>query len=178
MEKLRRYFLELQSTLPPDGPGFSAVVVQHDAVACELHHGMASLEWQVPLSGKSAWYLASESKQFTAACVLALVRAWHRQWADRDSLLHAMLQPSPLADGTLPAYRFGLEMIEYNGADVVFHSGGLWGFNTLPMRLPARRPSAAHRRTGSASCQHSKPCCSRYCLTTFAGMVVNRAQTV
>lgn len=75
MEKLRAYFRELQSTLPAEGPGFSAVVLQDKAVACELHHGMASLELAAPLSGKSAYYLASESKQFTAACVLALVRA-------------------------------------------------------------------------------------------------------
>ncbi|UOD32014.1 beta-lactamase family protein [Massilia violaceinigra] len=312
MEKLRRYFLELESTLPAEGPGFSAVVLQDNAVACELHHGMASLELAVPLSGKSAYYLASESKQFTAACVLALVRAgrigldddvcshlpelarmeqafplrsllnhssgipdyfqflqcqlgrheadyfnnalilkmiagfaslafptgtqhgysnsnyillaalierlsglsaarfaretlfqplgiermgfdddrsniimqrvlsyeadarrprgfkqylgnantvgdggvyastdelvlwereWHRQWDDQGSLLHAMLQPSALADGSLLPYRFGLEIIERNGAAVVFHSGGLWGFNTLLMRLPARRLS-------------------------------------
>lgn len=324
MEKLRRYFLELQSTLPADGPGFSAVVVQDDAVACELHHGMASLEWQVPLSGKSAYYLASESKQFTAACVLALVRAgrigldddvcahlpelarmeqafplrsllnhtsgipdyfqflqcqlgrheadyfnnalilkmiaamdtvafatgtrygysnsnyillaalierlsgvsaarfaretlfqplgiermgfdedrsnvimhrvfsyeadaarprgyqqhlgnantvgdggvyastdelllweraWHRQWEDRGSILRAMLQPSPLLDGTVPPYRFGLEIVERNGAEVVFHSGGLWGFHTLLMRIPARRMSVIFL----ANCDGAEP---------------------
>ncbi|MDQ1830920.1 serine hydrolase domain-containing protein [Massilia scottii] len=312
MEKLRQYFLELQSTLPADGPGFSVVVLQENAVVCELHHGLASLELEVPLSGKSAYYLASESKQFTAACVLALVRAgrigldedvclhlpelarmeqafplrsllnhtsgipdyfqflecqlgrheadyfdnalilkliacvdtvafptgtaygysnsnyvllaalierlsglcaarfaretlfeplgiermgfdddrsnviahrvfsyeadaarprgykqhlgnantvgdggvyastdelvlweraWHRQWADRGSILHAMLQPSPMADGTVLPYRFGLELIERNGTDVVFHSGGLWGFDTLLMRVPALRLS-------------------------------------
>ncbi|MDQ1920502.1 serine hydrolase domain-containing protein [Massilia pseudoviolaceinigra] len=312
MEKLRQYFLELESTLPADGPGFSAVVLQENAVVCELHHGLASLELEVPLSGKSAYYLASESKQFTAACVLALVRAgrigldddvclhlpelarmeqafplrsllnhtsgipdyfqflacqlgrheadyfnnalilkmiacfdtvafptgtaygysnsnyillaalierlsglstarfaretlfaplgikrmgfdddrgnvlahrvfsyeadaarprgykqhlgnantvgdggmyastdelvlwereWHRQWADSGSMLHAMLQPSPMADGTVLPYRFGLELIERNSTDFVFHSGGLWGFDTLLLRVPARRLS-------------------------------------
>ncbi len=301
------YFPHLQSTLPPDGPGFSAVVVQDGETVFELHHGLASLELEVPLSARSAYYLASESKQFTAAAILAQVRAgaigldddvcvhlpeltgfeqpfalrgllnhssgipdyfqflqcqpsrheddyfcnadilaliarmdtvafpsgsahrysnsnyillaallerltgqtpalhvrdtllrplgitrmgfdddrgavlpqrvasyeidearaggyrqhlgnantvgdggmyastgelvlwereWHRQWALPDSLLHAMLQPSPLDDGTAPDYRFGLEWTRRGGQDVVFHGGSLWGFHTLLLRLP------------------------------------------
>ncbi|MFB9241518.1 serine hydrolase domain-containing protein [Massilia antarctica] len=324
IKKLRQYFLELQSTLPADGPGFSAVVLEENAVVCELHHGLASLELEVPLSGKSAYYLASESKQFTAACVLALVRAgrmgldddvcahlpelarmeqtfplrsllnhssgipdyfqflacqlgrheadyfnnalilkmiacfdavdfptgtkhgysnsnyillaalierlsglsparfayetlfkplgiermgfdddrsnvlahrvfsyaadaarprrykqhlgnantvgdggvyastdelvlwereWHRQWADCASLLHAMLQPSPLVDGTALPYRFGLEIIRREGTDVVFHSGCLWSFHTLLMRMPARRLSVIYL----ANCDSAEP---------------------
>lgn len=312
MQRLADYFTQLQSTLPQDGPGFSAAVLQDGETAFELHHGMASLELKVPLCADSAYYLASESKQFTAACVLLLVREgvigldddvcphlpelakfeqpfplrsllnhssgipdyfqflecqlsrheadyfdnrmilevigrldtvvfptstgyrysnsnyillaalverlssmslgryarsklfepldmrriafdedrfsiiehrvcsyeadaarpfgykqylgnantvgdggvyasvnelllwekeWHRQWADPSSLLHAMLQPSPLLDGSVPAYRFGLELIQRAGHDVVFHSGGLWGFDTLILRIPARHMS-------------------------------------
>lgn len=312
MQRLADHFTQLQSALPPDGPGFSAAVLCDGETVFELHHGMASLELKVPLSADSAYYLASESKQFTAACVLSLVRAgligldddvcahlpelakfeqtfplrsllnhssgipdyfqflecqlsrheadyfdnrmilevigrldtvvvptstgyrysnsnyillaalverlsgmslgryarstlfepldmrriafdedrfsiiehrvfsyeadaprpfgykqhlgnantvgdggvyasirdlllwekeWHRQWADPSSLLHAMLQPSALLDGTVPSYRFGLELIQRAGHDVVFHSGGLWGFDTLIMRIPARRMS-------------------------------------
>jgi CubicO group peptidase (beta-lactamase class C family) len=74
MQKLQDHFTQLQSTLPHDGPGFSAVVMRDGATVFELHHGLASLELQVPLSGDSAYYLASESKQFTAACVMSLVR--------------------------------------------------------------------------------------------------------
>ncbi|WP_306391702.1 serine hydrolase domain-containing protein [Telluria beijingensis] len=312
MDKLANHFKQLQSTLPPDGPGFSAAVLRDGETVFELHHGMASLELKVPLSADSAYYLASESKQFTAACVMMLVREgvigldddvcvhlpelakfeqpfplrsllnhssgipdyfqfiacqlgrheadyfdnrmilaliarldtvvfptsteygysnsnyillatlverlggmplarfareklfaplgmrriafdedrfsiiehrvfsyeadparpfgykqhlgnantvgdggvygsvrelmlwereWHRQWTDPSSLLHAMLQPSPLLDGTVPPYRFGLELIQRAGHDVVFHSGGLWGFDTLILRIPARRIS-------------------------------------
>lgn len=310
MNQLRDYFLRLQAALPADGPGFSALVVRDGEVTFELHHGLASLELEVPLSARSAYYLASESKQFTAAAVLALVRvgkigldddvcallpelagfeqpfalrsllnhssgipdyfqflrcqpgrhdadyfnnadilrviarmdtvdggtghrysnsnyillaalverlsgmpaarylretlllplgitrmgfdddrqnvlphrvcsyeidpqrpggyrqhlgnantvgdggmyastqelvlwerAWHRQWAEPDSLLHAMLQPSPLADGTLPDYRFGLEWVRRQEHDVIFHGGCLWGFNTLVLRLPQLRMS-------------------------------------
>lgn len=309
---LSQYFSQLQSALPADGPGFSAVVMQDGDTVFELHHGLASLELEVPLSARSAYYLASESKQFMAAAILAQVRAgvigldddvcvhlpelagfeqpfalrgllnhssgipdyfqflqcqpgrrgddyfcnadilaliarmdtvafesgsahrysnsnyillaallerlagqtaarhvrdtllrplgithmgfdddrgavlpqrvasyeidearpggyrqhlgnantvgdggmygstrelvlwereWHRQWAQPDSLLHAMLQPSPLGDGTVPDYRFGLEWTRRGDQDVVFHGGSLWGFHTLLLRLPGLRLS-------------------------------------
>ena len=75
MMRLDEYFFELQSALPADGPGFSALVVREGEVAFELHHGLASLELEAPLSARSAYYLASESKQFMAAAILTLVRA-------------------------------------------------------------------------------------------------------
>nr|WP_166454711.1 serine hydrolase domain-containing protein [Duganella rivi] len=298
--------------MPPSGPGFSAAVIRDGKTEFELHHGMASLEHQVPLTRDSAYYLASESKQFTAACVLSLVRQgrigldddvcvhlpelaqfeqpfplrsllnhssgipdyfqflhcqlgrheadyfnnrlllniiatldtvecttlsehrysnsnyillaalmerlsgmpmaryakqvlfeplgmhhmtfdddrfnlipnrvfsyeadparplgykqhlgnantvgdggvygsiaeltkweveWHRQWADKSSLLHAMLAPSPFLNGTIPDYRFGLEIVQRSGQGVVFHGGALWGFRTLIVRLPQLRMS-------------------------------------
>jgi len=312
MQKLRDYFTQLQSTLKPDGPGFSAAVVQDGATVFQLHHGLASLELNVPLSAASAYYLASESKQFTAACILMLVRdgrigldddvcaqlpelakfeqpfplrsllnhssgipdyfqflecqlgrheadyfnnetilaliarmdtvecptlaehrysnsnyillatlverlagmslaryaqrhlfapldihriafdedrfnvianrvcsyepdparpyghkqnlgnantvgdggvyasiaelavwerEWHRQWADQSSLLHDMLQPSAFLDGTVPEYRFGLEIADRFGHELIFHSGGLWGFASLILRIPQKRMS-------------------------------------
>lgn len=324
MQKLRDYLGQLQSTLNPAGPGFSAAVMQDGETIFDIHHGMASLELKVPLSGDSAFYLASESKQFTAACVLLLVREgvlsldqdvcsylpelakfeqafplrcllnhssgipdyfqylqcqphrhdadyfnnasilkmiacldtvasptltrhhysnsnyillaalveritgvplarfakaalfeplgmhrlrfdddrfavieervfsyevdatrpfgvkqnlgnantvgdggiygstaelltwereWHRQWANKSSLLQAMLAPSPLLDGTVPDYRFGLEVAQRAGEEIVFHSGGLWGFNTLILRLPQRRLSIIHL----ANCEPGEP---------------------
>lgn len=324
MHKLGEYFTHLQAALPADGPGFSAAVLHDGQAVFALHHGMASLELKVPLSGDSAYYLASESKQFTAACVMSLVREgvigldddvcphlpelarfeqpfplrcllnhssgipdyfqfiecqlgrheadyfdnrmilaliarldtvvcptssayrysnsnyillaalverlggmplaryaseklfaplgmarigfdedrfsiiehrvlsyeadaarpfgyrqhlgnantvgdggvyasvsellrwekeWHRQWADPASLLHAMLQPSPLLDGSVPSYRFGLELIEHAGHEVVFHEGGLWGFGALIVRIPARRLSIIQL----ANCEAAHP---------------------
>lgn len=315
MQRLADHFTRLKAALPAHGPGFSAAVLRDDQLVFDLHHGMASLELKVPLSGDSAYYLASESKQFTAACVMTLVRngligldddvnphlpelagfaqpfplrsllnhssgipdyfqfiesqlarheadyfdneiilkliarmesvthptstgygysnsnyillaalvqrlsgmslgqyarqvlfapleiegiaydedrfsiiehrvcsydsddarpfgyrqhlgnantvgdggiyasvnallrwerAWHRQWATASSLLHAMLQPSPLLDGSIPSYRFGLEWIRHGEHDVIFHSGGLWGFDTLIVRIPALRMSVIH----------------------------------
>jgi CubicO group peptidase (beta-lactamase class C family) len=322
MEKLETYYNLLQTRLPSAGPGFSAVVLRDNETVFERHHGMASLEWNVPLSGVSAYYLASESKQFTAACVMALVREgrigldddvsvhlpelamfeqpfplrsllnhssgipdyfqflacqlgrheedyfnnhtilriiscldtvafpvltehrysnsnyillaalverltgmplrayaqmllfdplgikrltfdddrsnliahrvfsyeadphrpfgykqhlgnantvgdggmygctadllrweadWHRQWTDESSLLHAMLAASPFRDGSVPNYRFGLEIMQREGHDVVFHSGCLWGFNTLILRVPHLRMSIIHLANCSAA---------------------------
>ncbi len=315
MQGLRDYYEQLQHRLPPQGPGFSAAVLQHGELVFECHHGMASLELQVPLSADSAYYLASESKQFTAACVLLLVREgligldtdvclhlkelakfeqafplrsllnhtsgipdyfqylhcqlgrheadyfnnqtilqliscmdtvecapltehrysnsnyillaalverltgmpmaayakkhlfepldmhsttfdedrftiipnrvmsyesdparpfgyrqnlgnantvgdggiyastadlllweqeWHRQWADQDSLLHAMLQPCPLRDGSVPDYRFGLEIKPMDAQAYVFHGGALWGFRSLILRMPQAGVSVIH----------------------------------
>jgi CubicO group peptidase (beta-lactamase class C family) len=324
MQKLLEYYSELEAILPSQGPGFSAAILCAGETLFERHHGLASLELKVPLSRDSAYYLASESKQFTAACVMSLVHEgaisldndvcahlpeltkfeqpfplrsllnhssgipdyfqflqcqlgrheadyfnndiilqlisrmdtvecpaqtehrysnsnyillatlvqrlsgmtckdyarktlfeplgiqemtydddrfdviehrvfsyesdaarssgykqhlgnantvgdggiygstaqlllweveWHRQWADHSSLLHAMLQPSPFLDGTVPDYRFGLEITERFGQEVVFHNGGLWGFNTLIVRVPQSRISIIHL----ANCQNAEP---------------------
>ena len=325
MDRLRDYYRQLQASLPANGPGFSAALLQDGETVFELHHGMASVELQVPLSRDSAYYLASESKQFTAACALTMVgdgligldddvcpylpelatfeqafplrsllnhssgipdyfaylacqigrheadyfnnetilkliarltsvefttltehrysnsnyvllaalverltgtrladyartrlfaplgihrlgydddrfsiiehrvfsyesdparplklkqhlgnantvgdggvygsvsellrweREWHRQWADDGSLLHAMLQPSPLLDGTVPDYRFGLELIDRAGHDIVFHGGALWGFDTLILRIPQARLSIIHLANCAAAQSH------------------------
>lgn len=76
--------------------------------------------------------------------LLSWEREWHRQWNAEASLLHAMLAPSPLKDGSIPAYRFGLEIAHHEGQEVVFHGGGLWGFSTLILRLPQRGVSIVH----------------------------------
>ena len=324
MEQLRDYYAQLQTTLAQRGPGFSAAVLRDGATVFECHHGLASLELDVPLTDDSAYYLASESKQFTAAAVLSLVRSgaigldddvcpllpelaqfeqafplrsllnhtsgipdyfpylecqlgrheadyfnngtilkliarldtvthatgtahrysnsnyillaalvervagmplaryartvlfdpagmhrltydddrqaviaqrvtsydadaarplgykqhlgnantvgdggiygstnellrwerqWHAQWDDETSLVHALLQASPLADGSVIPYRFGLEITERSGHAVVFHGGGLWGFNTLIVRLPQQRVSVIHL----ANCEQAGP---------------------
>jgi CubicO group peptidase (beta-lactamase class C family) len=77
-------------------------------------------------------------------------RAWHQQWHQPDSLLRALLQPSPLNDGVAPSYRFGLEWLQRHGQDVVFHGGCLWGFNTMLLRLPQQRLSIIQLSNTSA----------------------------
>jgi CubicO group peptidase (beta-lactamase class C family) len=74
MQGLIDYYSQLEALLPSQGPGFSAAVLRDGETLFERHHGLASLELKVPLSSHTAYYLASESKQFTAACVMSLVR--------------------------------------------------------------------------------------------------------
>lgn len=74
MQALIDYYSQSESLLPSQGPGFSAAILRDGETLFERHHGLASLELKVPLSRDSAYYLASESKQFTAACVMSLVR--------------------------------------------------------------------------------------------------------
>lgn len=74
MKNLVDHFFALQVSLPAQGPGFSALIQRDGHTLLELHHGLACLELGVPLTAQSRYYLASESKQFTAACMLDLVR--------------------------------------------------------------------------------------------------------
>lgn len=55
-----------------DGPGCAVSVVQNGAVAYENGYGMANLEHQVPITPDTVFYIASVSKQFTAAAVALL----------------------------------------------------------------------------------------------------------
>ncbi|WP_337013864.1 serine hydrolase domain-containing protein [Pantoea sp. AS142] len=324
MESLKQYFNLLKASLPSEGPGFSAAIIRSGQTIFELHHGMSSLELKVPLSRHSAYYLASESKQFTAACVLTLVREgligldddvciylpellsfeqyfplssllnhssgipdyfpylhcqigrhegdyfnnetilkiitsldclefktaskygysnsnyillaalverltgkpikryaqevlfdplgiqqlafdddrfaviehrvtsyeqdsnrpfgyrqnlanantvgdggiygsisdlikwekeWHIQQANPSSILQSLLQGAALTDGTLPNYRFGLEVTRNGNQDIVFHSGCLWGFRTLILRFVQARVSVIHL----ANCRPARP---------------------
>jgi hypothetical protein len=57
MHSLADHLKQLQSTLPTDGPGFSAALLLEGESVFELHHGMASLALKVPLSADSAYCL-------------------------------------------------------------------------------------------------------------------------
>lgn len=54
-------------------PGFCCAVVKEGNLVFFKSHGLANMESDTPLTNDSLFYIASESKQFTAACVLNLV---------------------------------------------------------------------------------------------------------
>src|SRR5437899_1956562 len=54
----------------PQSPGCSVGVIREGAFIFEKSYGEASLELNVPLTSKSVFYMASVSKQFTAASVV------------------------------------------------------------------------------------------------------------
>jgi CubicO group peptidase (beta-lactamase class C family) len=54
----------------PGSPGCSLGVIRDDEFVYRKAYGLASLELAVPLSSQSVFYMASVSKQFTAASVV------------------------------------------------------------------------------------------------------------
>ena len=53
-------------------PGCAVGVLQDGKVLVEKGYGMASLEYQLPITARSRFYLGSTSKEFTALTVLQL----------------------------------------------------------------------------------------------------------
>ena len=56
----------------PDSPGCALAVIQDGEIIYNRGYGMANLENDVPISSKTAFYIGSTSKQFTAMSVLLL----------------------------------------------------------------------------------------------------------
>lgn len=74
LEKQIQYFEKIKDSIHPNNePGFCSAIIQNGEIVHTINHGLASIEHQSPLTGNSLFYLASESKQFTAACILNLV---------------------------------------------------------------------------------------------------------
>lgn len=57
----------------PDSPGCSVGVVRDGQLVYQRGYGMASLDHAIPLNGKTVFYIASTSKQFTAMSIASLV---------------------------------------------------------------------------------------------------------
>ena len=76
LEKHIQYFEKIKAGInPKNEPGFCSAIIQKGKIVHTINHGLASIEHQAPLTGDSLFYLASESKQFTAACILNLVNS-------------------------------------------------------------------------------------------------------
>ena len=58
----------------PDSPGCALGVIQNGALVYKRGYGMANLDYNLPLSSASVFYIASTSKQFTAASIALLVK--------------------------------------------------------------------------------------------------------
>jgi len=74
IENYIKYFESLAKGINPEKePGFCSAVLHKGEIIHSLNHGLASMEHQSLLTNDSLFYLASVSKQFTAACILKLV---------------------------------------------------------------------------------------------------------
>jgi CubicO group peptidase (beta-lactamase class C family) len=58
----------------PDSPGCALGVIKDGKFVYKRGYGSANLDYNVPLTSESVFYIASTSKQFTAASILLLVR--------------------------------------------------------------------------------------------------------
>ena len=68
-ERLNRIFAPWDRQ---DSPGVAAIVVQNGTVLYSHAVGMANLDDRVPMTPQTVFYVASLSKQFTAACIATL----------------------------------------------------------------------------------------------------------
>src|SRR5438876_11737220 len=55
-------------------PGYAVGIVRDGKLVFARGYGMANLEYGVPITPRSPFYIASMSKQFTAACAALLVQ--------------------------------------------------------------------------------------------------------
>lgn len=65
----------LRAAQGSDEPGFALALIVEGQVLRQVSHGMAHLEWQQPIAADTRFYLASESKPWTAALMLDCVAA-------------------------------------------------------------------------------------------------------
>ncbi len=70
-EKVDKLFAQWDK---PDSPGCALGVIKDGKFVYKRGYGSANLDYNAPLSSESVFYIASTSKQFTAASILLLVR--------------------------------------------------------------------------------------------------------
>src|SRR5437868_3057572 len=58
----------------PNTPGAAVAVLQDGKITFSKGYGMANLEYKVPITPQSIFHIASESKQYTAFCMVLLAK--------------------------------------------------------------------------------------------------------
>jgi CubicO group peptidase (beta-lactamase class C family) len=70
-DKVDRLFAQWDK---PDSPGCALAIIQNGEIIYKRGYGMANLEYDIPISPHSVFDIASNSKQFTAMCILLLTK--------------------------------------------------------------------------------------------------------
>ncbi|MFT5368532.1 MAG: CubicO group peptidase (beta-lactamase class C family), partial [Candidatus Latescibacterota bacterium] len=73
-------------------PGCALAVIQDGNIMYQKEYGLSDLENTITISPESVFYIASTSKQFTAACILLLAQNSHLA-LDDDICLHIPEMP-------------------------------------------------------------------------------------
>lgn len=58
----------------PNSPGCALAVIKDGRIVYKRGYGMANLDYDVPITPSTVFYVASMSKQFTAAAIVLLVQ--------------------------------------------------------------------------------------------------------
>jgi CubicO group peptidase (beta-lactamase class C family) len=58
----------------PESPGCALAIIQNGKIIYQRGYGMANLEYDIPISSSSVFDIGSNSKQFTAMCIVLLAR--------------------------------------------------------------------------------------------------------
>src|SRR5262245_26300385 len=82
----------------PDSPGCALGVIRDGKLIYKRGYGMANLDYNIPLNSDSVFYIASTSKQFTAASILLLVRSGK---ISLDDDVRKYIPELPKYDGTI-----------------------------------------------------------------------------
>ena len=70
-KKINYYFTKWDTD---KDPGLIIGIVRNDSLIFSKGYGMANLEYRIPISPKTVFYIASVSKQFTGFSIALLVR--------------------------------------------------------------------------------------------------------
>lgn len=97
-------------------PGFGVLVIQNQAVILAKSYGLADLESHQPINADSRFYIASMSKQFTAALIAHFILEGRMSLDDKVTRFLPELSPT------------------YNGvtiSNLLFHTGGVREYTSM-----------------------------------------------
>lgn len=98
-------------------PGYAVAIVKEQQVLYKRNFGLANLDYQLPITAKSAFDIASVSKQFTAACIALLIM---------DGKINL----------DMPASRFVPELARYKDtiriSHLIYNTSGIPDYYKLP----------------------------------------------
>jgi CubicO group peptidase (beta-lactamase class C family) len=109
----------------PNSPGLAAIVIQHGRVVFQRGYGLANLESGEKITAQTNFRLASLTKQFTATCIMLLVRDGRLTYEE------------PLTDffPDFPAWARSITV-----RNLLNHTAGLPDYGELLMRQYANMP--------------------------------------
>jgi CubicO group peptidase (beta-lactamase class C family) len=100
----------------PDSPGCAVAVIQDSRIVYEHGYGLANLEHNIPISPSTVFYIASTSKQFTAASIALLAQSG--KLSVDDPVRKYVPELSAVYDGITIRH-------------LVYHTSGIRDFQTL-----------------------------------------------